>query len=60
MLDANPLADIRNTRAIHAVMTRGRLITREEREKILADVEAAAKDPEAGAASLPACVCHGI
>ncbi|MGW0197292.1 amidohydrolase family protein [Nonomuraea sp. NPDC003201] len=60
VLDADPLADIRNTRAIHAVVTRGRLIMREEREKILADVEAAAKDPGATAVSLPACVCHGV
>ncbi|MEV0385057.1 hypothetical protein [Nonomuraea sp. NPDC050643] len=58
VLDADPLAD---TREIHAVVTRGRLITREERERILADVEAAAQDPQAAATTpLPVCACHGV
>ncbi|MEV0649633.1 amidohydrolase family protein [Phytomonospora sp. NPDC050363] len=42
VLDADPLADIANTRRIHAVVTRGRLITAGERTLILADVERAA------------------
>jgi cytosine/adenosine deaminase-related metal-dependent hydrolase len=43
VVDADPLADIRNTQRIHAVVTRGRLITRAEREQMLADVEAEAQ-----------------
>lgn len=42
VLDANPLEDIRNTQKIHAVVTCGRVIDRAQREKLLADVEAAA------------------
>ncbi|GAA0915783.1 amidohydrolase family protein [Nonomuraea longicatena] len=57
VLDADPLADIRNTRRIHAVMTRGRLIGPQERERILADVQAAAQAPAAQAV-VPACACH--
>ena len=38
VVDANPLADIRNTQRIHAVVTNGRLITRSERERILAEI----------------------
>lgn len=51
VLDANPLADIRNTQRIHAVVVRGRLIERAEREQILADVEEAANAPTAPARS---------
>jgi hypothetical protein len=43
VVDADPLADIRNTQQIHAVVTRGRLITRAERERMLAEVEAEAQ-----------------
>lgn len=44
VLDGDPLADIGNTRRIHAVVARGRLIDRRERERILAGVaEAAAR-----------------
>ncbi|SDX03133.1 TAT (twin-arginine translocation) pathway signal sequence [Amycolatopsis xylanica] len=49
VLDANPLDDIRNTQKIHAVVTRGRVIDRAAREKLLADVEAAASQPPAPA-----------
>jgi hypothetical protein len=38
LLDANPLADIANTRKINAVVVGGRLITRAELDKMLADV----------------------
>lgn len=43
VVDDNPLADIRNTQRIHAVVTNGRLITRSERERILAEIEEEAK-----------------
>ena len=33
VLDANPLDDIRNSQKVHAVVTRGRLITSERHEK---------------------------
>ena len=45
VLDADPLADIRNTRRIHTVVTRGRVISPAQRERMLADVEAAVKEP---------------
>ncbi len=43
VVDGNPLADIRNTTRIHAVVANGRFISRAERERMLADVEAKAK-----------------
>ncbi|GII91186.1 amidohydrolase [Sinosporangium siamense] len=51
VLDADPLADIRNTQRIHAVVTRGTLRTRQDLDRILADVEAAAARPGAAAVS---------
>jgi len=42
VLDANPLADIRNTTRIHAVVVAGRLIDAAERTRMLAAIEAAA------------------
>ena len=45
VLDANPLADITNTKRIHSVLVRGQLITPERRARLLADAEAAAKEP---------------
>jgi imidazolonepropionase-like amidohydrolase len=42
LLDANPLDQIGNTRRIAGVVLNGRFISRQEREKMLADVEAAA------------------
>ncbi|MFI6098543.1 amidohydrolase family protein [Lentzea sp. NPDC051213] len=45
VLDGNPLADIRNTQRIHAVLTRGRVLGPAERTKMLADVEKAAQEP---------------
>ncbi|MFC9846459.1 amidohydrolase family protein [Streptomyces sp. NPDC060223] len=50
VLDADPLDDIRNTRRIHSVVTRGRLISPQARRRMLADVEAAVKKPASGAA----------
>ncbi|MFD4674668.1 amidohydrolase family protein [Lentzea sp. NPDC058450] len=43
VLDGNPLTDIRNTRRIHTVLTRGRVLGPAERQKMLADVEEAAR-----------------
>jgi len=43
LLDANPLADISNTRKINAVVVNGRYLSREFLDKMLAEVEAAAK-----------------
>ena len=67
VLDADPLADIRNTQRIHAIFVRGRMITAAERAQILADVEAAASSPFLSASSaraaMPhggACRCHGF
>jgi imidazolonepropionase-like amidohydrolase len=41
LLDANPLADISNTKKINAVVVNGRLLDRQALDKVLADVEAA-------------------
>lgn len=46
VLDADPLADIRNVARIHAVIVRGRLVDAAERERILATVAAQA-NPQA-------------
>jgi imidazolonepropionase-like amidohydrolase len=43
LLDANPVEDINNTRKINAVVLNGRLLNRQTLDKLLADVEAAAK-----------------
>jgi hypothetical protein len=42
LLDANPLDDISNTKRIAAVVLNRRYLSKESREKMLADVEAAA------------------
>lgn len=59
VLNGNPLADIRNTAKIHAVLVRGRLIDSAERERLLAAVADAASQP---AESMPpaaaGCICH--
>ncbi|MBP2473255.1 hypothetical protein JOF53_002127 [Crossiella equi] len=44
MLDGNPLADIRNTRRVHTVLTRGRVLGPAERARMLAEVEKAARE----------------
>lgn len=43
LLDANPLADISNTRKINAVVVNGRYLSREALDKMLSEVEAKAK-----------------
>ncbi|MER7753743.1 amidohydrolase family protein [Kitasatospora sp. NPDC097643] len=49
VLDADPLADIRNTTRIHTVLVRGHRIGPEQRARMLADVATAAAEPtEAG------------
>jgi imidazolonepropionase-like amidohydrolase len=45
VLDGNPLADIRNTRRIHTVLTKGRVIGPDDRTRMLAEVERAAQEP---------------
>lgn len=44
LLDANPLEDISNTRRINAVVTNGRLLTRENLDEMLNKVAESAKD----------------
>ena len=46
LLDADPLADITNTRRIRAVVTRGRLLQRAALDSLLADAEAFARAAE--------------
>lgn len=47
VLDADPLRDIRNTTRIDTVLTRGRVLTKPDRERMLAEVErAAAETPD--------------
>jgi len=58
VLDGDPLHDIRNTRRIHTVVTRGRIISPAARARMLADVEAAVKTPPA-ATALTAGGCCG-
>ncbi|NUR94083.1 MAG: amidohydrolase family protein [Kribbellaceae bacterium] len=58
VLDADPLADIRNTRRVHTVVTRGRVIGPAQRRQMLAAVEAAVKEPPT-AATLTAGGCCG-
>jgi hypothetical protein len=43
LLDANPLADISNTKKINAVVVNGRILDRTTLDKMLADIEAEAK-----------------
>jgi adenine deaminase len=45
VLEGDPLTDIRNSRRIHSVITRGRVITPADRQRMLADVEAAVNEP---------------
>jgi imidazolonepropionase-like amidohydrolase len=58
VLDADPLTDIRNTRRIHTVVTRGRVIGPAQRQQLLAGVEAAVKEPPT-TATLAAGGCCG-
>jgi hypothetical protein len=59
LLDANPLEDIRNTQRIRAVVVRGRFISDKERERMLAEVEAAAREVPADAYATVGCPCMG-
>jgi imidazolonepropionase-like amidohydrolase len=43
LLDANPLDDIRNTQKIAAVIVNGRYLSRADLDKMLVEVETAAK-----------------
>ncbi|WP_436772713.1 amidohydrolase family protein [Yinghuangia sp. YIM S09857] len=49
VLEADPLRDIRNTRRVDSVVTRGRLITSAHRQRLLDDAEAAAQEPSTAA-----------
>ncbi|MCP2339417.1 amidohydrolase family protein [Actinomadura rupiterrae] len=58
VLDADPLADIRNTRRIDALVVNGRLITSDERARLLADVEQAARSDQSQTTAMAAgCAC---
>ena len=57
VLDADPLADIRNTKKINAVLLRGKLITAQERTKIFADVEKAAAELPPPSQPQGSCAC---
>ncbi|XVQ07115.1 amidohydrolase family protein [Spirillospora sp. CA-255316] len=62
ILDADPLADIRNTRRIHTLVVNGRLITHQERAGLLEEVEKAAdsdQPPAKGTAMAYGCGCAG-
>jgi imidazolonepropionase-like amidohydrolase len=43
LLDANPLLDIRNTKKISAVVRNGRLLNRETLDRMLTEIESAAR-----------------
>jgi imidazolonepropionase-like amidohydrolase len=43
LLDANPLVDIHNTTRIHAVVVNGQFVGRQELDRMLGEVESAAK-----------------
>ncbi|MEU4196017.1 amidohydrolase family protein [Kribbella sp. NPDC026611] len=58
VLDADPLSDIRNSRQLNSVITRGRVISPAQRRQLLADVEAAVKEPPT-AATIAAGGCCG-
>ncbi|MBL7498464.1 amidohydrolase family protein [Frankia sp. CNm7] len=62
LLDADPLADIRNTTRINSVFVRGRLIDPDGRRRMLADIKAAvASRPATGVVPAAAgCACHGV
>lgn len=62
LLDADPLHDIRNTTRINSVFVRGAHIGLAQRQQMLADIEAAAKQPKPAAGApvgLRGCPCHG-
>ncbi|SFQ33301.1 Amidohydrolase family protein [Amycolatopsis arida] len=59
VLDADPLADIRNTRRVHAVVLRGRYLSPEERRRVLADIREAAREPLGPPPAVAGCGCWG-
>ncbi|MEU4427695.1 amidohydrolase family protein [Actinoplanes sp. NPDC024001] len=61
LLDANPLHDIGNTTRIDSVFVRGRLIDAAARQRMLAEIEAAAqrKTPTGAMPAAAGCACHG-
>lgn len=58
VLDADPLADIANTRRIHAVVTRGRYLGPRDRARVLGEIEAAAREPAETEPPAPGCCPH--
>ncbi|ASR35218.1 amidohydrolase [Prauserella marina] len=54
VLDADPLADIRNTRCIHAVVARGEVLGPRARQRLFAAIEQAARE-EVAAPVMRAC-----
>jgi imidazolonepropionase-like amidohydrolase len=64
IVDADPLADIRNTQKIHAIVAGGRYISSDQRAQILADIEAGSAAPALAATTsavrkrLKPCNCH--
>ena len=60
VLDEDPLKDIRNTRKIHSVVTRGRVISPTQRQRMLAEVEVVVREsPAAGAIAAGGCCATG-
>jgi adenine deaminase len=59
VLDADPLADIRNTQRIHAVLVDGRLVSSAERAQLLAGAAKAASGSAATAVARCGCHAHG-
>jgi imidazolonepropionase-like amidohydrolase len=61
LLDADPLRDITNTTRINSVFVRGHLIDPAARQRMLADIEAAAqrKAPTGVIPAAAGCACHG-
>ncbi|GAA5077796.1 amidohydrolase family protein [Nocardia iowensis] len=63
VLDRDPLADIGNTRRIHAVVSRGRYLSDQDRARILREVEVAAAEDDGAVlpsgGMLPHCCSHG-
>ena len=55
VLDGDPLADIRNPRRIHPVLTRGRVLGPAERQRMLDEVEKAAQEPMSPTVSTTCC-----
>ena len=59
VLDADPLTDIRNSRRINTVVTRGRVISPAQRRRMFADVEAAVQEPATAATIATGGCCGG-